>query len=204
MPDLSPFPDALEPKRASLYATQHELVARHDDLDAQIEAAQRDAEAAARADDEPTRLAARRRVVDLQRERAEVTDAIDAKTLAIAETDRLIAAAKAAERRRRVIAHAKSAADLADAVRERVRDAAETLVECVGHAHAAVNAASSIHHRGLLDAIDGPGLARFVIAACTTAGLSVRDFQHACAVTGTGRDPVDAMARLVTVAESIR
>jgi hypothetical protein len=162
-------------------------------------------EAAARADDQPTLARLDQEDVALERECDELAKQIERKTLALDHAKRVLAAAQRQAQIKRIVGHARNAATLAPAARDRLCAGIAALGECIAEGRAAVEATDSGDRRGLRDAIDGPGLARFILVTSLKAGLCMDDFRQACdAPFGPGRDPVETTQNLVTMAETIR
>jgi hypothetical protein len=162
--------------------------------------------AAARADDQPWLARLDQENAALERERAELAKQIERKTLALDHAKRVLAAAQRQAQIKRIVGHARNAAKLAPAARDRLTAGFAALGECTAEGRAAAAATDSGDRRGMLDAIDGPGLARFIVVSCiNVAGLTIEDFlQAARAPFGDGRDPVETTQNLVTMSETIR
>src|SRR5688572_15714602 len=199
--DESPEQDAARLRQEVDVLTNRDAAAgqRQDQLTPEIDAA-------ARADDQPRLARLDQEKATLERERADLAKQIERKTLALDHAKRVLAAAQRQAQIKRIVGHARNASKLAPAARDRLIAGITALGECTAEGRAAAAATDTGDRRGMLDAIDGPGLARFIVVSCiNVAGLTIDDFlQAARAPFGDGRDPVETTQNLVTMAETIR
>lgn len=147
-----------------------------------------------------------RRHTDLKKEYDELGILVLSHDSSLATTERLIEARNTEERHREMHAQATAALALADAARERLLDAFETLKELRDHQIAVVGLASRDEFSGINAVVSGSALARWVQIKLAECGVHLRhpSEQSSGWRGGDGLDPVQHATDVARMTEHLR